>query len=95
MFINFASFRRSVFLCLLVSKIACFCLYYVTIIYQLVCSAAASSMAALKQPTVRVVAIIAEGVPESDTKQLIAYARANNKARTMMRCYLNCNEQKI
>ncbi|KAL6957115.1 ATP-citrate synthase beta chain protein 2, partial [Sarracenia purpurea var. burkii] len=27
----------------------------------------------------RVVAIIAEGVPESDTKQLIAYARANNK----------------
>ncbi|KAJ6726530.1 ATP-CITRATE SYNTHASE [Salix purpurea] len=42
-------------------------------------SAAASSMAALKQPTVRVVAIIAEGVPESDTKQLIAYARANNK----------------
>ncbi|KAK8913784.1 ATP-citrate synthase beta chain protein 1 [Platanthera zijinensis] len=42
-------------------------------------SAAASSMAALKQPTIRVVAIIAEGVPESDTKQLIAYARANNK----------------
>ncbi|MED6138315.1 ATP-citrate synthase beta chain protein 1 [Stylosanthes scabra] len=42
-------------------------------------SAAASSMAALKQPTLRVVAIIAEGVPESDTKQLIAYARANNK----------------
>lgn len=44
-----------------------------------VCSAAASSMAALKQPTIRVVAIIAEGVPEADTKQLIAYARANNK----------------
>ncbi|CAL8991124.1 unnamed protein product [Prunus brigantina] len=42
-------------------------------------SAAASSMAALKQPTIRVVAIIAEGVPESDAKQLIAYARANNK----------------
>ncbi|KAM1244545.1 hypothetical protein ACFX13_036695 [Malus domestica] len=42
-------------------------------------SAAASSMAALKQPTIRVVAIIAEGVPESDTKQLIAYARANKK----------------
>ncbi|KAJ0091955.1 hypothetical protein Patl1_24881 [Pistacia atlantica] len=42
-------------------------------------SAAASSMAALKQPTIRVVAIIAEGVPEADTKQLIAYARANNK----------------
>ncbi|KAL3578670.1 hypothetical protein D5086_020174 [Populus alba] len=36
-------------------------------------------MAALKQPTVRVVAIIAEGVPQADTKQLIAYARANNK----------------
>ncbi|KAK9182201.1 hypothetical protein WN944_025344 [Citrus x changshan-huyou] len=42
-------------------------------------SAAASSMAALKQPTIRVVAIIAEGVPEADTKQLIAYARSNNK----------------
>ncbi|CAL9148958.1 unnamed protein product [Musa hybrid cultivar] len=42
-------------------------------------SAAASSMAALNQPTIRVVAIIAEGVPESDTKELIAYARANNK----------------
>ncbi|XP_039128521.1 ATP-citrate synthase beta chain protein 1 [Dioscorea cayenensis subsp. rotundata] len=42
-------------------------------------SAAGSSMSALKQPTIRVVAIIAEGVPESDTKQLIAYARANNK----------------
>ncbi|CAN1281565.1 ATP-citrate synthase beta chain protein 1 [Linum perenne] len=42
-------------------------------------SAAASSMAALKQPTIRVVAIIAEGVPESDTKQLIAFARSNNK----------------
>ncbi|XP_047179026.1 ATP-citrate synthase beta chain protein 1-like isoform X3 [Vigna umbellata] len=42
-------------------------------------SAAASSMSALKQPTIRVIAIIAEGVPESDTKQLIAYARANNK----------------
>ena len=42
-------------------------------------SASASSMSALKQPTIRVVAIIAEGVPEGDTKQLIAYARANNK----------------
>jgi ATP citrate (pro-S)-lyase len=42
-------------------------------------SAAASSMAALKQPTIRVAAIIAEGVPESDAKLLIAYARANNK----------------
>lgn len=40
-------------------------------------------MSALKQPTIRVVAIIAEGVPESDTKQLIAYARANNKVRDM------------
>ncbi|RRT84817.1 hypothetical protein B296_00003201, partial [Ensete ventricosum] len=44
-------------------------------------SAAASSMSALIQPTIRVVAIIAEGVPESDTKQLIAFARANNKVR--------------
>nr|DAD34180.1 TPA_asm: hypothetical protein HUJ06_004820 [Nelumbo nucifera] len=42
-------------------------------------SVAASSMATLKQPTNRVVAIIAEYVPESDIKQLIAYARANNK----------------
>ncbi|GAQ90472.1 ATP-citrate lyase B [Klebsormidium nitens] len=42
-------------------------------------SAFASSMDALKQPTIRVVAIIAEGVPEQDTKKLIAYARANNK----------------
>nr|KAJ0191018.1 hypothetical protein LSAT_V11C800453100 [Lactuca sativa] len=41
--------------------------------------AAASSNLALKQPTIRVVAIIAEGVPESDTKELIIYARANNK----------------
>lgn len=38
-------------------------------------------MAALKQPTIRVVAIIAEGVPEADAKQLIAYARANNKVK--------------
>jgi hypothetical protein len=36
-------------------------------------------MEALKQPTIRVVAIIAEGVPEADAKRLIAYARANNK----------------
>ncbi|KAH0673321.1 hypothetical protein KY284_024408 [Solanum tuberosum] len=42
-------------------------------------SAFASSMSALKQPTIRVVAIIAEGVPESDTKQLIAYAKTNNE----------------
>ncbi|GJQ97569.1 hypothetical protein Tco_0008708 [Tanacetum coccineum] len=27
------------------------------------------------KPTIRVVAIIAEGVPESDTKELISYAR--------------------
>eukprot|EP00270_Netrium_digitus_P002348 TRINITY_DN12682_c0_g1_i1.p1 TRINITY_DN12682_c0_g1~~TRINITY_DN12682_c0_g1_i1.p1 ORF type:complete len:609 (-),score=165.79 TRINITY_DN12682_c0_g1_i1:224-2050(-) len=42
-------------------------------------SAYASSMEALKQTTIRVVAIIAEGVPEADTKRLIAYARSNNK----------------
>ena len=42
-------------------------------------SAFESSMEALKQPTVRVVAIIAEGVPEADSKQLIAFARAHNK----------------
>ncbi|XP_051128354.1 uncharacterized protein LOC127249542 isoform X1 [Andrographis paniculata] len=42
-------------------------------------SAAASSMSALKQATIKVVAIIAEGVPELDTKQLIAYAKSNNK----------------
>lgn len=41
-------------------------------------------MAALKQPTIRVVAIIAEGVPEADTKQLIAYARSNNKVTDEM-----------
>ncbi|KAI3698719.1 hypothetical protein L2E82_42478 [Cichorium intybus] len=45
---------------------------------------AASSNLALKQPTIRVVAIIAEGVPESDTKELIAYARSNNKARQLL-----------
>lgn len=42
-------------------------------------SAFASSMEALLQPTIRVVAIIAEGVPEGDAKKLIAYARSNNK----------------
>ncbi|KAJ7544519.1 hypothetical protein O6H91_09G081600 [Diphasiastrum complanatum] len=42
-------------------------------------SAYASSMEAFKQPTIRVIAIIAEGVPEGDTKKLIAYARINNK----------------
>jgi len=36
-------------------------------------------MEALKQPTIRTVAIIAEGVPERDTKQLVAYAREHNK----------------
>jgi ATP citrate (pro-S)-lyase len=36
-------------------------------------------MDALQQPTIRVAAIIAEGVPEKDTKKIIAYARANNK----------------
>ena len=57
-------------------------------LFYFTCSAAASSMAALKQPTIRVVAIIAEGVPESDTKQLIAYARSNNKVSKMMRTEL-------
>ena len=42
-------------------------------------SAYQSSLEALRQPTIRVVAIIAEGVPEADTKQLIAYARQHNK----------------
>jgi hypothetical protein len=42
-------------------------------------SAFESSMEALQQATVKVVAVIAEGVPEKDTKQMIAYARANNK----------------
>ncbi|KAK9815928.1 hypothetical protein WJX72_012098 [[Myrmecia] bisecta] len=42
-------------------------------------SAFESTMEALQQPTIRVVAVIAEGVPEADTKKLIAFARANNK----------------
>ncbi len=44
-------------------------------------SAFQSSMEALRQPTIRVVAIIAEGVPSrrADTKELIAYARQHNK----------------
>jgi len=42
-------------------------------------SAAASSMLALRQPTIRVVAIIAEGVPERDARDLIAYASQNSK----------------
>ena len=52
-------------------------------------------MAALKQPTIRVVAIIAEGVPESDAKQLIAYARANNKVKgntKILAFYLNARK---
>ncbi|KIZ05638.1 ATP citrate (pro-S)-lyase [Monoraphidium neglectum] len=42
-------------------------------------SAFESSMEALEQATIKVVAVIAEGVPEKNAKQLIAYARANNK----------------
>lgn len=60
-----------------------------TLIFDIFCSASASSMAALKQPTIRVVAIIAEGVPESDTKQLIAYARANNKVTAIAHSLIN------
>lgn len=36
-------------------------------------------MEALRQPTIRVVAIIAEGVPEKDAKTLINYAKDNGK----------------
>lgn len=36
-------------------------------------------MEALECATVRVVAVIAEGVPEKDTKRMISFARANNK----------------
>ncbi len=36
-------------------------------------------MEALQQPSIRVIAVIAEGVPEGDTKQLIAYAAKHNK----------------
>ena len=42
-------------------------------------SAFESSMQALKEPTLRVVAVIAEGVPESDAKRLIAAASGANK----------------
>lgn len=42
-------------------------------------SAYASSYVALKQPSIRTIAIIAEGVPERDTKKLIAYANRNAK----------------
>ena len=43
------------------------------------CSAFDSTMEALRQPTLRIAAVIAEGVPEQDTKQLIAYAQKHNK----------------
>ncbi|KAG8372873.1 hypothetical protein BUALT_Bualt12G0112400 [Buddleja alternifolia] len=76
-FINFASFRRLVGPSRNISD-AYFLILLPSYLFDFL-SAAASSMAALKQPTIRVVAIIAEGVPESDTKQLIAYAKANNK----------------
>lgn len=42
-------------------------------------SAFESSMQALKEPTIRVVATIAEGVPQKDTKKMIAYAKQHNK----------------
>lgn len=42
-------------------------------------SAYASSYIALKQPTIRTIAIIAEGVPERDTKKLITYANRTSK----------------
>ncbi|DBA97917.1 hypothetical protein WJX82_006716 [Trebouxia sp. C0006] len=42
-------------------------------------SAYESSMEALQQPSIRVIAVIAEGVPEGDTKQLVAYAAKHNK----------------
>lgn len=42
-------------------------------------SATASSMDALKQSTINVVAIIAEGIPERDAKMLLAYAQHHRK----------------
>lgn len=42
-------------------------------------SAYDSSYTALKQPTIRTIAIIAEGLPERDCKKLIAYANRNAK----------------
>lgn len=42
-------------------------------------SAYESSFVALQQASIRTIAIIAEGVPERDTKKLIAYANANKK----------------
>lgn len=42
-------------------------------------SAYESSYIALKQPTIRTIAIIAEGIPERDTKRLISYANKLDK----------------
>lgn len=42
-------------------------------------SAYESSVEALEQPTIRTIAIIAEGVPERNTRRLIAYANQNGK----------------
>jgi len=42
-------------------------------------SAADSSYEALQQPSIRTIAVIAEGVPERDSKRLIAYAIKHNK----------------
>nr|XP_043609417.1 ATP-citrate synthase beta chain protein 1-like isoform X2 [Erigeron canadensis] len=42
-------------------------------------SAATSSKLALTQATIRIVAIIADGIPESDLMELIDYAKSNNK----------------
>lgn len=42
-------------------------------------SAFESTIDALRQPTIRVAAVIAEGVPERDAKALAAYAAANGK----------------
>lgn len=54
-------------------------MHQILYIELLSCSAFESSLEALQQPTIRVVAVIAEGVPEADTKKLIAYAREHNK----------------
>ena len=69
---------------------------------QLCCSAFESSLEALQQPTIRVVAVIAEGVPEADTKKLIAYAREHNKILLgpatvggIQVCSSHCNEQTL
>lgn len=49
------------------------------------CSAFDSTMEALALPTIRVVAVIAEGVPERDTKKMIAYAQQVTKAHLLSR----------